>query len=278
MTGIEKRVVFLPDRSLSRPGDMFHDLVAKLGLSNFAIDDEVAQADVVAYIGKERAHEEFGERLKSGPTGKKLGSADVYVLPSTAPEDRRRFFEGVWRNFAAYVLGRDLAVRDEYKGHAPEEVKAALDKKRFPFSVCCANVVYDFNLGSIIRTANAFLAREVWIYGHRKVDLRGAMGSYNYETIVKLGNAEEFAQHAAQTGASVVVLEETKDAIPIHEFKWPHNPVMVFGQEGPGVPSELRALADQTVFIQQHGSIRSLNVGVAAGIAMQSWHNQNPNQ
>jgi len=268
------RVVFLPDKPVDRPGDLFRALVDELELAgtDYAIDGDPEDADFVAFIGRERAEAHLGRRVKTGRTGEHWGRAEVYVLPSTAPELRGRFYEGQWRSFAARVLGRDLAVRDEYKGMAPEEIKEALDAKRFPFGVLCANVVYDFNLGSVIRTANAFLAAEVLIYGRKKTDLRGAMGSYVYENLVHVPDGAALDAHVAARGYTVVCFEEADDAVPLADFAWPERPLMVFGQEGPGVPGELRARADVTVHVPQYGSIRSLNVGVAAGIAMYDWH------
>jgi tRNA(Leu) C34 or U34 (ribose-2'-O)-methylase TrmL len=261
------RIVFLPDRPVDREGDLFSRLVADLGLGDFEIDGDPATADFVAYVGRERASKDLGRRVKTG-----LVKGNLYVLPSTAPEERRHFYEGQWRSFAARVLGRDLAVRDEYKGMAPEEIRAALDARRFPFAVCAANVEYDFNLGTIIRNANAFLAREVVIYGRRKMDLRGAMGAHVYENVVHVRDAEELAAHARARGYAVVCFEGAAGAVPLAEFAWPPDPLMIFGQEGPGIPAEVRALADATVFIPLFGSMRSINVGVAAGIAMHDWH------
>ena len=266
------RIVFLPDKPVDRPGDLFAELVKKLGLSGFEIDGDPAGAGFVAFVGKERAERQFGRGLKTGRLEEPWQGAEVHVLPSTAPELRGRFYEGVWRSFAARVLGRDLAVRDEYKGMAPDAIKEALAKKRHPFAVLAANIVYDFNIGSVIRSANAFLAKEVVIYGRRKADLRGAMGSYIYESIVHLADAAALDAFVEERGYTIVCLEETPDAVPLAPFVWPNDPLMVFGQEGPGVPEELRDRADATVYIPQYGSIRSLNVGVAAGIAMYDWH------
>lgn len=266
-----RRIVFLPDKPIDRPGDLFFDLVRALGLENFEIDAKPGGADFVAFIGKERAERQLGHRPKTGPQDMNLGGAEVYVLPSTAPELRGRFYEGVWRRFAAHVLRRDLAVRDEYKGMAPEAIKKALDEKRHAFGVLCANLVYDFNLGSIIRTANAFLAGEVVIYGRRKADLRGAMGSYVYENLVHIPDAAALDAFVADRGYTTVCFEETAAAVPLAELEWPPKPLMIFGQEGPGVPAELLERAALTAHIPQYGSIRSLNVSVAAGIAMYDW-------
>lgn len=261
------RVVFLPDRPVDRAGDLFADLVAELGLDDYEIDGDAAAADFVAYIGRERAAAHFGRKVKTGRVDER-----TYVLPSTAPEQRGRFFEGQWRAFAAHVLGKDLAVRDAYKGMAPDAIKAALQPKRFPFAVCAANVAYDINLGTIVRCANAFLAAEVWIYGRKKTDLRGAMGAHVYENLVHVPDAAAFAELKAARGYAAVCFEESEGAVPLAELAWPPRPLMIFGQEGPGVPEELRALADVTTFIPLHGSMRSINVGVAAGIAMHAWH------
>ena len=260
-----KRVVFLPDRPVDRDGDLFFELVKELGLEHYEVDGAVADADFVAYIGKERAEAALGKRPKTG-----LVEGRVYVLPSTAPEHRGRFFEGIWRNFAAHVLGKDLAVRDEFKGMAPEEIKLSLDSRRFPFGVLVANLVYDFNLGTIIRNANAFLAAEVFIYGRKKADLRGAMGAHVYENVVHVPDVAALRERAADY--TFVCFEETDNAVPLAEFVWPERPLMVFGQEGPGVPEELAAECEHTVVIPLHGSMRSINVGVAAGIAMHDWH------
>jgi len=259
-----KRIVFLPDRPVDADGDIFHRLVEKLGLSNYEIDGDPEAADFVAYVGRERATERFG-RVKTGPV-----DGRTYVLPSTAPEHRGRFFEGVWTNFASHVLGRDLAVRDEFKGMAPEEIKRALDPRRFDFGVLVANVAYDINLGSIIRSSNAFLAGEVVIYGRRKTDLRGAMGAHIYENITHVGDIDALRGHVAERGYTVVCFETGGEPLPA--FVWPRRPLMVFGQEGPGVPDELRDCADVTVSIPQFGSMRSINVGAAASIAMYDWH------
>ncbi|MHC4849687.1 MAG: TrmH family RNA methyltransferase [Planctomycetota bacterium] len=262
-----KRIVFRPDRPVDREGDLFRALVAKLEFENWVIDEEPQDGDLIAYVGRERASAEHGARVKTGPL-----SDGVYVLPSTAPELRGRFFEGVWRNFAAVVLGRDLAVRDEYKGLAPEEIKARLDAKRFPFALLAANVAYDINIGSIIRSANAFLANEVVIYGRKKADLRGAMGAQNYENLVCLADSGELEEFLEKRRYQLICFEETDGAVDLARFEWPENPLLAFGQEGPGLPAELLARADARVVIPLHGSMRSINVGVAAGIAMYDWH------
>jgi len=273
VNSLPKRVVFLPDRPVDREGDLFSALVRDLGLENWAIDEDAGPDDIVAYIGRERAATRFGERVKTGPVA---GHDGVYVLPSTAPEHRGKFYEGVWRNFVGHVLGRDLAVRDEYKGLAPEEIKARLDARRFEFALLAANIAYDINIGSIVRSANAFLAAEVVLYGRRKADLRGAMGAQNYENVVHVADAAALDAFLDTRRYSLVCLEDAPGSVALPAFEWPERPLLAFGQEGPGLPAEVLARADHTVVIPQYGSMRSINVGVAAGIAMYDWHAKRP--
>jgi tRNA G18 (ribose-2'-O)-methylase SpoU len=250
--------------------------VTELGLDTCDItigaDPEAEAFDYVAFVGKERARERFGDGARTGRQDARLGGGEVYVLPSTALKHRGRFFQGVWVEFASRALGRDLAVRDEFKGLAPGEIKKRLDTRRFPFSVLAANLVYDFNIGTLIRNANAFLAREIVIYGRRRYDRRAAMGAHHYMDIEFLADAAALDAHIEARGHQVVVFEETASSTPIAEFEWPANPLMVFGQEGPGVPDILLERADSRVSIPLYGSMRSINVGVASGIAMHDWH------
>lgn len=270
------RILFLPDLPVDGEGDRFRPLLERLGLAG--LDWRVEgpgegsgeNADYIAFLGRERAEARLGGDVRMGRQEARIGAAEVWVLPATAFSRRGSFYEGIWRAFAARVLGRDLAVRDEFKGMAPDEIKAALEARRHDFAVCCCNLAYDFNIGTVVRTANAFLAREVWIYGRRRWDKRGAMGSYHYENILHVADAADFAARVRERGYSVVVFEQTPAATPLPSFRWPPAPLLVFGQEGEGVPPELLAMAEHLVVIPQSGSIRSLNVGVAAAIAMYS--------
>jgi len=266
------RVVFLPDSPIDRPGDRFLPLVRALGIDDYAIDAPVEGAAFVAYVGKRRAGEALGRRVRCGRIPGGSGGRELYVLPSTAPEQRGSFYEGIWRSFASRVLGRDLAVRDEFKGLAPEEVKARLDARRFPFAVMVVNLVYDFNLATVVRNANAFLAEEVWIFGRRRIDAHGAMGAQRYETIVHVPDEAALDARLRERGYAMVCLEETPRSVLLADLAWPPRPLMVFGQEGAGIPDAVLARAAFHAHIPMLGSMRSLNVGVASGVAMWAWH------
>ncbi len=162
---------------------------------------------------------------------------------------------------------------DYYKYWTNEAIKADLDKKRHPFSVLISNKFQDFNIGSVIRAANAFLATNVFIYGRGKWDRRGAVGTQVYENIKKVKLVDDIKEALTSLGEEVhiVGIDNVERAKPIETFEWPRPPIhtlMVFGQEDVGIPDELLELCGDVVYIRQYGSVRSLNVGVAAGISL----------
>lgn len=163
-------------------------------------------------------------------------------------------------------------VIDYYKYWTNEAIKADLDKKRHPFSVLISNKLQDFNIGSVVRAANAFLATNVFIYGRSKWDRRGAVGTQVYENIkkVKLIDDVNDAITSLEERVHIVGIDNIEAAKPIETFEWPLPPIhtlMVFGQEDVGIPPELIELCQDLVYIRQYGSVRSLNVGIASGIA-----------
>lgn len=158
-------------------------------------------------------------------------------------------------------------VIDHYKYWETEAIVADLDKKRNPFSVLCWNTGDDFNIGSAIRNANAFLAREVVIWPRRKWDRRGAVGTQNYTHFKHFKEVDDV--EAYMKGSKVIAVENIDLAKPIDTFEWPtEHFFMVFGQECDGLPPEILDLCDDCVYIRQYGSVRSLNVGCASAIAM----------
>tara|TARA_Y100000310_G_scaffold247151_1_gene252684 strand:- start:669 stop:1214 length:546 start_codon:yes stop_codon:yes gene_type:complete len=148
-----------------------------------------------------------------------------------------------------------------------EAIKADLDKRRHNFSVLISNLYSDFNIGSVIRNANAFLAKEVIIYGKRKYDRRGTVGTYKYENLKFVKTSDDLE---ALSGSTIVGVDNLDNAVPIESFDWPEDKhvVMAFGQEQIGLPEEIIDICDHIVYITQYGSVRSLNVGCASAIAM----------
>jgi tRNA G18 (ribose-2'-O)-methylase SpoU len=165
-------------------------------------------------------------------------------------------------------------VVDRYRYWTVEAIVADLDRRRHPFHVAIENLGHDFNIGSIVRTANAFLAAEVHIVGRRRWNRRGAMVTDRYQHLRHHDDVASLATFAAAAGLPVVAVDNGPGAVPIETAELPERCVLLFGQEGPGLTAQARAAAVATVSIAQFGSTRSINVGVAAGIAMHAWIRQ----
>lgn len=162
---------------------------------------------------------------------------------------------------------------DEYKGLSNEQVFAALSEKRTPLEIAIENVEHDFNIGSIVRTANSFNVRKVHIIGRKKYNRRGAMCTDKYLEIVHHASVEEFLN--VQKGRELVAIENnTRRAKPLKDKKFVQNTTLIFGSENSGISAELLAAATDVRAIESFGSTRSVNVGVAAGIAMYEYVRQ----
>ena len=146
-----------------------------------------------------------------------------------------------------------------------------LDTKRHPFGVLCCNIGGDFNISTAIRNNNAFLAKEVFIYGNRRWDRRGAVGTYHYSHIKHIQTEEELDSISDYTWVGI---DNIPGAVPMDEYSWPENPLMCFGEEQHGLAPEIIKRCKDIVYIRQYGSVRSLNVGTASGIAMYDFTNK----
>lgn len=162
-------------------------------------------------------------------------------------------------------------VLDEFKGRDHDEIVAELDARGVTLEIAIENTLRDFNMGTIVRSANAFGIRTVHVIGRRQWNKRGAMMTDKYLHLEYYVSPEEFSSAMRQRGKRVIALENNVSSRSIFETELPVNTVFIFGQEGSGISDELLSIADDTVHIDQLGSTRSLNVGVAAGIAMFEW-------
>ena len=164
---------------------------------------------------------------------------------------------------------------DEYKGMANEAVYEALNAKRNALEVAIENVEHDFNIGTIVRSANSFNVSKVHIIGKKKYNRRGAMCTDKYLEIVHWENAGDFANDQVSRGRELVAIENNTDRVgPLSEKKFADKTTLVFGSEGNGISQELLEKCDDVREIESFGSTRSVNVGVAAGIAMYEWTRQ----
>jgi tRNA G18 (ribose-2'-O)-methylase SpoU len=165
-------------------------------------------------------------------------------------------------------------VVDRYRYWRREAIVADLDTHRFPFEVAIENLGHDYNIGTIVRTANAFGAARVHIVGRRRWNRRGAMVTDRYQHLAHHEDAAALAVVTRAAGLVLVAVDNVPGARPLETEPLPLRCVLMFGTEGAGLSAVARAVADRSVTIAQFGSTRSINVGVAAGIAMHSWIRQ----
>lgn len=162
-------------------------------------------------------------------------------------------------------------VIDRYRYWRMEAIVADLDAHRHPFHVAIENWQHDMNIGSIVRSANAFAADTVHIVGRRRWNKRGAMVTDRYQHVMYHETVADLAAWAMAEGLPIITVDNVPGCVPIETFEWPEACIMLFGQEGPGVTEEATKVATAIVEITQYGSTRSINASAAAAIAMYSW-------
>jgi tRNA G18 (ribose-2'-O)-methylase SpoU len=162
-------------------------------------------------------------------------------------------------------------VVDRYRYWSVEAIVADLDTRRHPFHIAIENWQHDLNIGTVVRTANAFLAAEVHIVGRKRWNRRGAMVTDRYQHVRHHPDPEALAGWAAHHDLPLIGIDNLPGSIPLSAEPLPEGCVLVFGQEGPGLSDRMRPVLAECRSIPQFGSTRSINAGVAAGIAMHSW-------
>ncbi|MCX5110817.1 rRNA methyltransferase [Streptomyces sp. NBC_00378] len=162
-------------------------------------------------------------------------------------------------------------VGDDYRYWTREAIVADLDLRRHDFHVAVENWGHDFNIGSVVRTANAFLAKEIHIVGRRRWNRRGAMVTDRYQHVRHHPDTESLTAWAQAEGLPIIGIDNLPGAVPLERTELPRRCVLLFGQEGPGLTEEARKHAAMVCSIAQFGSTRSINAGAAAAIAMHAW-------
>jgi tRNA G18 (ribose-2'-O)-methylase SpoU len=162
-------------------------------------------------------------------------------------------------------------VLDRYRYWSNDAIVADLDTRRFPYHVAIENWQHDFNIGSIVRNANAFLAAEVHIIGKRRWNRRGAMVTDRYQHVGHHPTIEEFVAWAGEQDLPIIGIDILPGSVPLETTPLPYRCVLLFGQEGPGLSEAARDACERVCSIAQFGSTRSINAGVASGIAMHAW-------
>ena len=185
-------------------------------------------------------------------------------------------WEGPWPDDPRYdpellAHGDTRNVVDRYRYWQHEAIVADLDTRRHDFHVAIENWQHDLNIGTVVRTANAFLAAEVHIVGRRRWNRRGAMVTDRYQHVRHHATVADFLAWAHGDGLTVVGIDNLPGSVPLETVTLPRRCVLLFGQEGPGLSAEARSALDLVCSIVQYGSTRSINAGVASGIAMHAW-------
>ena len=169
------------------------------------------------------------------------------------------------------ATGDSRNVVDKYRYWTMEAIVADLDTKRHSFHVAIENWQHDLNIGSIVRTANAFLADTVHIVGRKRWNRRGAMVTDRYQHVVHHETVEALVAFAKEHRLPIVAIDNLPNSQAIEKIVLPKNCILLFGQEGPGLSPEALAAASMAVEITQFGSTRSLNASAAAAIVMHQW-------
>jgi tRNA G18 (ribose-2'-O)-methylase SpoU len=162
-------------------------------------------------------------------------------------------------------------VADRYRYWRLEAIVADLDARRHPFHVAVENWRHDFNIGAVVRNANAFLARAVHVVGERRWNRRGAMMTEVYQHVHLHATMDDFAAWVAAEGLPLVGVDNLPGAEPIDSAPLPRACVLLFGQEGEGLSAAARAAVSLLLSIPQWGSTRSINAGAASAVAMYEW-------
>jgi tRNA G18 (ribose-2'-O)-methylase SpoU len=169
------------------------------------------------------------------------------------------------------AVGDRRNVLDRYRYWSNEAIVADLDRSRHPFHVAIENWQHDLNIGTVVRTANAFNADGVHIVGRRRWNRRGAMVTDRYLHVRHHPSIEDLVAWAVDAELTIIGIDIVPGSVPLETTVLPERCLFLFGQEGPGLSPEAQAASSLVCSIAQFGSTRSINAGVAAGIAMHSW-------
>lgn len=164
-------------------------------------------------------------------------------------------------------------VADEFRGMSVEDIKKTLDTRRHMLQIAVENLERDFNMGTIVRNANAFNVKKVHVVGRRQWNKRGAMATDLYMNVEYHPTIQDFLE--AVRGTHIIGVDNIEGSIPLHDAELPENAVLVLGSESSGLSDDMIAACEYMVAIEQFGSTRSVNVGVASGIVMYEWLRRN---
>lgn len=170
----------------------------------------------------------------------------------------------------------DRNITERFKGLSDDEVKNTLAESSVPLVALLNNSIRDFNWGTVVRNANGFNISEIRFCGRKKYDRRGTVGAHHYSNVTYDPSLEDSIKELQSQGYKVVAAEydERFPMTSLNEYQWNEKSVIVFGEEGVSLDTDILELVDDIVYIPMHGSVRSFNVGVASGIFFNSYSAQ----
>jgi tRNA G18 (ribose-2'-O)-methylase SpoU len=167
--------------------------------------------------------------------------------------------------------GDSRNVIDRYRYWSMDAIVADLDQHRHPFHVAIENWQHDMNIGSIVRSANAFAADTVHIIGRKRWNKRGAMVTDRYQHVIHHETVQAFTAWAAAENLPILAIDNVPGCVKLETYALPERCVLLFGQEGPGLSPEAISASEAVIEITQFGSTRSINASAAAAVAMHAW-------
>lgn len=182
-------------------------------------------------------------------------------LADTSPAHQKAIAAGT-EHFSAWQYN----VADHFKDKTVEEIRQTLKCSAFPFAVCFENWVSDFNMSSGFRNANGHNCKEIFYFGVKKWDKRGAQGTYNYNDITFLSSIDELIK--LKERYVFVGVDNVVGSVPLPLYIWAPNSLMIFGSEGTGLTPEVQAMCQDLVSIPMYGSVRSFNCSSASAVVM----------
>lgn len=179
---------------------------------------------------------------------------------------------------ALLANGDSRNIVDQYRYWKTEAIKADLALNRAAVEVAIENWQHDLNIGSLVRSANAFNVRRVHIIGKKHWNQHGALMTDKYLDLLHHTSIENFLEYVNSHHFPLICFENNTESVPLETFVFPENPILAFGNEGLGMSETLLTEATSVVHISQHGSVRSINASAAGAIALFEWQRQHYSQ
>ena len=208
--------------------------------------------------------------MSSPTTPANIGPGEFFPVVGVGPHEKP------WPQDAHFdpellLNGDRRNVLDKYRYWSVEAIVADLNTKRHKLEIAIENWQHDLNIGSVVRTANAFNVNAVHIVGKRDWNKRGAMVTDRYLSVIHHPSVADFSEHCMQRGIPIIGIDNVPGSKQLESAQLPESCVLLFGQEGAGMSDEAIAVCKDLYEINQYGSTRSMNASAAGAIAMYHW-------